>query len=236
MFLLLILSVIFLVIVIILVVRTAILFFINKKKDIQYISALAGSFVALATAIFSIYSSGESLRQSEKLSRNALEQAENLSIIQARPFIGVEKIKLEFDDQIQGDKKHCYIIISLVNYGNSPAKLDKLVVNMSFLSRDEGMIKLSSKPDSQNVSKINLNTEALIIGPGATSHKFTIELWSKKENIDLIKQRLVPINFNMVLPYSAVGLKKKWSYKIDGKIIAGLDPTVFREELTEENS
>jgi len=227
-------SIVLLVSVIILIAIMVILFFKNKKGDIPHIGTIAGYLIALAAAIFSIYSHGESLKQSEKLSRNALEQAENLSIIQTRPFIGIEQATLNVDDnQIRGDNKACMLTVFLKNYGHSPAKIISMDLDIVFSSKNIGMVKMSTHPYSKGASKIGLTTEGMIIGPGSASRNYVTKLWVNKEDTDLIKQGLVPIHFNITLSYSTLGLKKAWGYKIDGELFSGSNISIFKEELNE---
>ena len=205
-----------------LLIRIFLLFIVGHKTDIQSLSIIAGLVFTLATAIFSIHSSMESLKQ-----------AENLALFQVRPFIALEAMGVQVLGETDGTNTHCVFSGSIKNYGHNAAKLGSDIVQLSFKNEDGKVIRLSSNPVDGDVIKIQSSSKNIVVGGGTTARSSRTDFWVKDKDAEFIKKGLTPFSFKITIPYSMAGFKKVWEYDIEGQCALGKETTILHEEERE---
>jgi len=215
-------SILFLSTAIIIVVCEFLRLLKNKKFNKNVIS-FAGVMVALATALYSINASDQSLKS-----------AERLALIQNKPYITVEGMRFSLKkEEISRDANEdvCEYQILLKNNGALPAINVCLKLKLSFKNAIGGAVVLSNDPSDKGAIIFSSNTNRFVIGTGGTTRVQVGKLFINKEDSGPFVNGERTLGVVIKIDYSAAEYNKRWSYKLEG-IWNGHSLDIYNEDLS----
>lgn len=190
--------------------RLLYVFFIIKES-IESIGIVIGCIVALATGFYSIHSANAALRS-----------AERFATIQTRPYIYLEGMNFKvYDDMRNETDKHCEYELLLKNSGNIPASDVSMDLDVYFKNKEGNIFELSTYKTGKDIVCIPSDKKPFVIATGDLSRIRTGLLWINKEDADPIANGSKAVGFNIIITYSAPSYSNRWTYAINGELLAG---------------